>query len=89
MTTFNTNFDHQREIDNLRRKMEIETRMQLESQGERKQETIDKEIAYRWNKEEQAIKNLSEDELRVVWGTGMTPNSYLMAREDGKNSRNG
>ncbi len=44
MTTFNYNFEHQREIDNLRQKMEVQTRMELKSQGERKHEAIDKEI---------------------------------------------
>ena len=38
---------------------------------------VDKEIAYRWGQEASAMGKLSNDELEMVYKTGMKPSEYL------------
>ena len=54
--------------------MERQTRADMQS--EPSHEAVDK-IAYRWSQEASAIGRLSNDELEVVYKTGMKPSEYL------------
>ena len=38
---------------------------------------MDKEIAYRWGQEASAMRRLTDDELEMVYKTGMKPSEYL------------
>ena len=82
MTTPNTNYgtgsvhNFKREIeDTLRPLMERETRGDMHS--EPSHEVVNKEIAYRWSQEVSAMGKLSNDELEMVYKTGMKPSDYL------------
>jgi len=43
----------------------------------RSDEAVDKEIAYRWGQEASAMRRLTDDELEMVYKTGMKPSEYL------------
>jgi hypothetical protein len=43
----------------------------------RSDEAVDKEIAYRWGQEASAMGKLTNDELEMVYKTGMKPSEYL------------
>ena len=82
MTTPNTNYgigsthDFKKEIeDTLRPQMERQTRGDLQS--EPSHELVNKEIAYRWSQEVSAMGKLSNDELEMVYKTGIQPTVYL------------
>ena len=82
MTSPNTNYgigsthDFKREIeDTLRSLMECETRSDMQS--EPSHEVVNKEIAYRWSQETSAMGKLSQEELEMVYKTGMKPSEYL------------
>ena len=82
MTSPNTNYgigsthDFKREIeDTLRSLMERETRGDMQS--EPSHEVVNKEIAYRWSQETSAMGKLSQEELEMVYKTGMKPSEYL------------
>jgi hypothetical protein len=82
MTSPNTNYgigsthDFKREIeDTLRSLMERETRSDMQS--EPSHEVVNKEIAYRWSQETSAMGKLSQEELEMVYKTGMKPSEYL------------
>jgi len=45
--------------------------------SERSHEAVDKEIAYRWSQEVSAMGKLTNDELEMVYKTGMKPSEYL------------
>ena len=82
MTSPNTNYgigsthDFKREIeDTLRSLMERETRSDMQS--EPSHEVVNKEIAYRWSQEVTAMGKLSNDELEMVYKTGIKPSEYL------------
>ena len=59
----------------LRPAMERQTRADMQS--EPSHEAVDKEIAYRWGQEASAMGKLSNDELEMVYKTGMKPSEYL------------
>ena len=40
-------------------------------------EVVNKEIAYRWSQETSAMGKLTNDELEMVYKTGMKPSEYL------------
>ena len=40
-------------------------------------ETVNNEIAYRWSQETSAMGKLTNDELEMVYKTGMKPSEYL------------
>ena len=44
-------------------------------------EAVDKEIAYRWSQEVSAMGKLTNDELEMVYKTGMKPSEYLASRD--------
>ena len=68
--------DFKKEIeDTLRPQMERETRGDMQS--EPSHEAMDKEIAYRWSQEVSAMGKLTNDELEMVYKTGMKPSEYL------------
>ena len=68
--------DFKKEIeDTLRPAMERQTRGDMHS--EPSHEAVDKEIAYRWGQEASAMGKLSNDELEMVYKTGMKPSEYL------------
>ena len=82
MTSPNTNYgigsthDFKREIeDTLRSLMERETRGDMQS--EPSHEVVNNEIAYRWSQETSAMGKLSQEELEMVYKTGMKPSEYL------------
>ena len=45
--------------------------------SETSHEVVNKEIAYRWSQETSAMGNLPNDELEMVYKTGMKPSEYL------------
>ena len=59
----------------LRPAMERQTRGDMQS--EPSHEAMDKEIAYRWSQEVSAMGKLTNDELEMVYKTGMKPSEYL------------
>ena len=61
--------------DTLRPAMERQTRGDMQS--EPSHEAMDKEIAYRWSQEVSAMGKLTNDELEMVYKTGMKPSEYL------------
>ena len=61
--------------DTLRPAMERQTRGDMLS--EPSHEAMDKEIAYRWSQEVSAMGKLTDDELEMVYKTGMKPSEYL------------
>ena len=61
--------------DTLRPAMERQTRGDMQS--EPSHEAVDKEIAYRWSQEVSAMGKLTNDELEMVYKTGMKPSEYL------------
>ena len=68
--------DFKKEIeDTLRPAMERQTRGDMQS--EPSHEAVDKEIAYRWSQEVSAMGKLTNDELEMVYKTGMKPSEYL------------
>ena len=68
--------DFKKEIeDTLRPQMERETRGDMQS--EPSHEVVNKEIAYRWSQEVSAMGKLTNDELEMVYKTGMKPSEYL------------
>ena len=68
--------DFKKEIeDTLRPQMERETRGDMQS--EPSHEVINNEIAYRWSQEVTAMGKLSNDELEMVYKTGIKPSEYL------------
>ena len=68
--------DFKKEIeDTLRPAMEGQTRADMHDQPSH--EAVDKEIAYRWGQEASAMGKLSNDELEMVYKTGMKPSEYL------------
>jgi len=68
--------DFKKEIeDTLRPAMERQTRGDMQS--EPSHEAMDKEIAYRWSQEVSAMGKLTNDELEMVYKTGMKPSEYL------------
>ena len=82
MTTPNNNYgigsvhDFKKEIeDTLRPQMERETRGDMQS--EPSHEVVNKEIAYRWSQETSAMGKLNQEELEMVYKTGMKPSEYL------------
>ena len=82
MTTPNTNYgigsvhNFKKEIeDTLRPAMERQTRADMHS--EPSHEAVDKEIAYRWSQEVSAMGKLTNDELEMVYKTGIQPTVYL------------
>ena len=82
MTSPNNNYgvgsvhDFKKEIEaTLRPQMERETRGDMHS--EPSHEVVTNEIAYRWSQEVTAMGKLSNDELEVVYKTGMKPTDYL------------
>ena len=82
MTSPNTNYgigsthDFKRAIeDTLRSLMERETRSDMQS--EPSHEVVNKEIAYRWSQETSAMGKLTNDELEMVYKTGIKPSEYL------------
>ena len=82
MTSPNTNYgigsthDFKKEIeDSLRPQMERQTRGDMQS--EPSHEVVNKEIAYRWSQETSAMGKLSQEELEMVYKTGMKPSEYL------------
>ena len=82
MTSPNTNYgigsvhNFKKEIeDTLRSLMERETRSDMQS--EPSHEVVNKEIAYRWSQETSAMGKLSQEELEMVYKTGMKPSDYL------------
>ena len=82
MTTPNTNYgigsvhNFKREIeDTLRPAMERQTRADMHS--EPSHQTVDNEIAYRWSQETSAMGKLTNDELEMVYKTGIKPSEYL------------
>jgi len=40
-------------------------------------QTVDNEIAYRWSQETSAMGKLTNDELEMVYKTGIKPSEYL------------
>ena len=40
-------------------------------------QTVDNEIAYRWSPETSAMGKLTNDELEMVYKTGIKPSEYL------------
>ena len=68
--------DFKKEIeDTLRPAMERQTRGDMQS--EPFHEAMDKEIAYRWSQEVSAMGKLTNDDLEMVYKTGMKPSEYL------------
>ena len=68
--------DFKKEIeDTLRPLMERETRGDMQS--EPSHEVVTNEIAYRWSQEVSAMGKLSNDELEMVYKTGIKPSQYL------------
>ena len=68
--------DFKKEIeDTLRPAMERQTRADMHS--EPSHQSVGNEIAYRWSQEVSAMGNLSNDELEMVYKTGMKPSEYL------------
>ena len=61
--------------DTLRPAMERQTRGDMHD--EPSHEAVDKEIAYRWGQEASAMRRLSDNELEMVYKTGMKPSEYL------------
>ena len=59
----------------LRPAMERQTRADMHD--EPSHEAVDKEIAYRWSQEVSAMGKLTNDELEMVYKTGMKPSEYL------------
>ena len=59
----------------LRPAMERQTRGDMQS--EPSHEAVDMEIAYRWSLEVSAMGKLTNDELEMVYKTGMKPSEYL------------
>ena len=59
----------------LRPAMERQTRADMHD--EPSHEAVDKEIAYRWGQEASAMGKLTNDELEMVYKTGMKPSEYL------------
>ena len=59
----------------LRSQMERETRGDMRS--EPSHEVVNKEIAYRWSQAASAMVKLTNDELEMVYKTGMKPSEYL------------
>ena len=55
--------------------MERQTRGDMHD--EPSHEAVDKEIAYRWGQEASAMRRLSDNELEMVYKTGMKPSEYL------------
>ena len=55
--------------------MERQTRADMHDQPSH--EAVDKEIAYRWSQEVSAMRRLSDNELEMVYKTGMKPSEYL------------
>ena len=82
MTTPNNNYgigsvhNFKKEIeDTLRPAMERQTRADMHS--EPSHQAVDNEIAYRWSQEVSAMGKLSNDELGMVYKTGIKPSDYL------------
>ena len=81
MTTNNnygagSDHDFMKEIEaTLRPQMERETRGDMQS--EPSHEVVNKEISYRWSQEVSAMGKLSQEELEMVYKTGMKPSEYL------------
>ena len=68
--------DFKKEIeDTLRPAMERQTRADMHS--EPSHQTVDNEIAYRWSQETSAMGKLTNDELKMVYKTGIKPSEYL------------
>ena len=63
----------------LRPAMERQTRGDMQS--EPSHEAVDKEIAYRWSQEVSAMGKLTNDELKMVYKTGMNPSEYVASRD--------
>ena len=61
--------------DTLRPLMERETRGDMHN--EPPHEVVNKEIAYRWSQETSAMGKLTNDELEMVYKTGIKPSEYL------------
>ena len=59
----------------LRPQMERETSGDMQS--EPSHEVVNNEIAYRWSQEVAAMGKLSNDELEMVYKTGIQPTVYL------------
>ena len=59
--------------------MERQTRADMQS--EPSHEAVDKEIAYRWSQEVSAMGKLTNDEVEMVYKTGMKPSEYLASRD--------
>ena len=59
----------------LRPAMERQTRGDMHS--EPSHEAVDKEITYRWSQEVSAMGKLTDNELEMVYKTGMKPSEYL------------
>ncbi len=68
--------DFKKEIeDTLRPLMERETRGDMQS--EPSHEVVNNEVAYRWSQEVSAMGQLSQEELEMVYKTGIQPTVYL------------
>ena len=68
--------DFKKEIEaTLRPLMERETRGDM--QTEPSHEVVNNEIAYRWSQEVAAMGKLSQEELEMVYKTGIQPTVYL------------
>ena len=68
--------DFKKEIEaTLRPHMERETRGDMQS--EPSHQSVDNEIVYRWSQEVSAMGKLSNDELEMVYKTGIQPTVYL------------
>ena len=72
--------DFKKEIeDTLCPAMEGQTRADMHD--EPSHEAVDKEIAYRWSQEVSAMGKLTNDELEMVYKTGMKPSEYQASRD--------
>ena len=65
--------------DSLRPAMERQTRADMHDQPSH--EAVDKDIAYRWSQEISAMGKLTNDELAMVYKTGMNPSEYLTYKD--------
>ena len=55
----------------------MERQARADMQNEPSHEAVDKDISYRWSQEASAMGRLSNDELELVYKTGMKPSEYL------------
>ena len=72
--------NHAREIEFALRP-EILRQARRDMHDEPSEEAIHREVAYRWDREVSAMKNLNEDELYVCWKNDWKPSEYLESRD--------